>query len=123
MAVSLSRARLRPSRLAWGQPLQLLNSGYLAGNDYYNYSQEVPAEIREKRERYRRLAQEHDVDLRTAALHFCNTPNVVSAILPGASRPEHIRQNMASLSDSVPSEFWQAAKQQGLMEENAPVPD
>lgn len=99
-----------------------LNSGYLAGNDYYNYSKEAPEHIREKRERYRKLAQEYDVDLRTAALHFCNAPDVVSAILPGASKPEHIRQNMASLSASVPSEFWQAAKQQGLMEEDAPVP-
>lgn len=99
-----------------------LNSGYLAGNDYYNYSKGAPEHIHEKRERYRKLAQEHDVDLRTAALHFCNAPNVVSAILPGASKPEHVRQNIASLSASVPSEFWQAAKQQGLMEEDAPVP-
>jgi len=63
-----------------------------------------------------------NVDLRTAALQFCNTPNVVSAILPGASKPEHIRENMASLSASIPSEFWEAAKRKGLIEENAPVP-
>lgn len=99
-----------------------LNSGYLAGNNYYNYKKGAPEHIHQRREQYRKLAKEMNVDLRTAALQFCNTPNVVSAILPGASKPEHIRENMASLSASIPSEFWEAAKRKGLIEENAPVP-
>jgi D-threo-aldose 1-dehydrogenase len=99
-----------------------LNSGYLAGNNYYNYKKGAPEHIHQRREQYRKLAKELDVDLRTAALHFCNAPDVVSAILPGASKPEHIRENLASLSVNVPSEFWEAAKRQGLMEDNAPVP-
>ena len=99
-----------------------LNSGYLAGNDYYNYKKGAPDHIHQRREQYRKLAKDLDVDLRTAALHFCNAPNVVSAILPGASKPEHIRENVASLSTRIPTEFWEAAKRQGLMEENAPVP-
>lgn len=99
-----------------------LNSGYLAGNNYYNYRKGAPEHIHKKREQYRKLAKEHEVDLRTAALHFCNAPEVVSAILPGASKPEHIRENVASLSASVPREFWEAAKREGLMEEGAPVP-
>lgn len=99
-----------------------LNSGYLAGNNYYNYHYGAPERIHQKREQYRKLAKELEVDLRTAALHFCNAPDVVSAILPGASKPEHIRENMASLTSSVPREFWDEAKQRGLMDENAPVP-
>ncbi|MBA1278165.1 aldo/keto reductase [Stutzerimonas stutzeri] len=99
-----------------------LNSGYLAGNDYFNYSQDVPPEIQHKRERYRQLAREHQVDLRTAALQFANAPSVVSAIIPGASKPEHVRENVASMSDQVTGEFWSAAKQAGLIEENAPTP-
>lgn len=99
-----------------------LNSGYLAGNNYYNYKKGAPEHIHQRREQYLKLAKEMDVDLRTAALQFCNTPDVVSAILPGASKPEHIRENIASLSINVPSEFWEAAKRQGLIEDNAPVP-
>lgn len=99
-----------------------LNSGYLAGGDYFNYSKDVPSEMRDKRERYRKLAREHDVDLRTAALHFCNAPDVVSSVLHGASKAEHVRENVASMSASVPTAFWEAAKEQGLMAENAPVP-
>ena len=99
-----------------------LNSGYLAGNNYYNYKKGAPEQIHQRREQLRELAKEMDVDLRTAALQFCNTPDVVSAILPGASKPEHIRENMASLSTTIPSEFWEAAKRQRLIEDNAPVP-
>lgn len=99
-----------------------LNSGYLAGKNYYNYNKGAPEHIHQRREQYRKLAKEFNVDLRTAALHFCNAPDVVSAILPGASKPEHIRENVASFSASVPSEFWDAAKREGLLEENAAVP-
>lgn len=99
-----------------------LNSGYLAGNEYFNYSKDVPQDIQRKRERYRELAREHGVDMRTAALQFCNAPSVVSAIIPGASKPEHIRENAESMSATIPGDFWAAAKREGLIEENAPVP-
>lgn len=105
--------------LVLGAPL---NSGYLAGNDYFNYSKDVPSDMPRKRERYRELAREHGVDLRTAALQFCNAPSVVSAIIPGASKPAHIRENVASMAANIPGEFWAAAKREGLMEENAPIP-
>lgn len=106
--------------LVLGAPL---NSGYLAGGEYYNYDRGAPADISEKRERYRALAREHGVDLRTAALQFCNAPDVVAAVIPGASSPEQVRQNVASMVEArVPDAFWQAAKSQGLMHEDAPTP-
>ncbi|MCQ4316833.1 aldo/keto reductase [Stutzerimonas zhaodongensis] len=112
-------AEKRGVSLVLGAPL---NSGYLAGNEYFNYSKEVPEDIQSKRERYRALAREHGVDLRTAALQFCNAPSVVSAVIPGASKAEHIRENAASMSARIPGEFWSAAKREGLLEENAPIP-
>lgn len=112
-------AEQRNASLVLGAPL---NSGYLAGNQYYNYSTDVPDHIREKRERYRQLAREHDTDLRTAALQFCNAPSVVASVLHGAGKPEHVTENVASLSAQVPMEFWEAAKQQGLIASNAPTP-
>ncbi|MGA6096426.1 aldo/keto reductase [Stutzerimonas marianensis] len=112
-------AEKRGVSLVLGAPL---NSGYLAGNEYFNYSKDVPQDIQRKRERYQALAREHGVDLRTAALQFCNAPSVVSAIIPGASKAEHIRENAASMSARIPGEFWAAAKREGLLEENAPIP-
>jgi D-threo-aldose 1-dehydrogenase len=74
------------------------------------------------RERYGQLAREHQADLRTAVLQFGNAPSVVSALIPGASRPEQVCENGAAMSAKVPSEFWAAAKLEGLIEENAPIP-
>jgi len=111
--------RQRDVSLVIGAPL---NSGYLAGNDYFNYSKQIPAGMAEKRQRAQALAREHGTDLRTAALHFCNAPDVVAAIIPGGSTAEQIRQNVASMSTPVPAAFWQAAKQQELIHPDAPVP-
>ncbi len=110
----------RDVSLVLGAPL---NSGYLAGGEYYNYDRGAPADIAEKRERYRALAREHGVDLRTAALQFCNAPDVVAAVIPGASSPEQVRENVASIVDAhVPAAFWAAAKNQGLLHADAPTP-
>jgi D-threo-aldose 1-dehydrogenase len=110
----------RDVSLVLGAPL---NSGYLAGGEYYNYERGAPQEIADKRERYRTLARKHGVDLRTAALQFCNAPRVVAAVIPGASSPEQVRANVASMvEERVPDAFWQEAKAQGLMHEEAPTP-
>ncbi|MBU1304573.1 MAG: aldo/keto reductase, partial [Alphaproteobacteria bacterium] len=62
-------------------------------------------------------------DLRMAALQFCNAPAVVAAVIPGASSPEQVRENVASMVDThVPAAFWAAAKDQGLLHADAPVP-
>lgn len=111
--------RQRNVSLVIGAPL---NSGYLAGNEYFNYSKRIPAGMPEKRQRAQALAREHGTDLRTAALHFCNAPDVVATILPGGSSAEQILQNVASMSAPVPASFWQAAKEQGLIHADAPVP-
>lgn len=111
--------RQRNVSLVIGAPL---NSGYLAGNNYFNYSKKIPDGMAEKRQRAQALASEHGTDLRTAALHFCNAPDVVAAILPGGSTPEQIHQNVASMSTPVPTSFWKAAKEQGLIHVDAPVP-
>lgn len=110
----------RDVSLVLGAPL---NSGYLAGGEFYNYDRGAPAAIAEKRERYRALASKHGVDLRTAALQFCDAPAVVAAVVAGASSPEQVRENVASVTGAkVPASFWEEAKAQGLMHESAPTP-
>ena len=71
----------------------------------------------------RRRVRDHGVDLRTAALQFCNAPDVVAAVVAGASSPEQVRENVASIVDApVPAAFWAAAKDQGLLHADAPIP-
>lgn len=96
-----------------------LNNGFLAGRDRYNYAGTIPDGAIEKRARFSRLAHEHNTDLRTAALQFCNAPLEVSAIIPGSRNFRQSVENAESMRKKVPKEFWQAAIKQGLIAENA----
>ncbi|MAT16931.1 MAG: L-fucose dehydrogenase [Planctomyces sp.] len=99
-----------------------LNSGFLAGRDRYNYSNNIPDGFNEKRQRISRIADEHGVDLRTAALQFCEAHDVVSAVIPGARNASQAEANIKSMTVSIPDGFWEQLKQDGLIAKNAPTP-
>ena len=64
----------------------------------------------------------YGVRLRDAAIRFpLAHPSVVS-IIPGGVSPEEIAQTIDALEAAIPSDFWQALKDQGLVRQDAPVP-
>jgi D-threo-aldose 1-dehydrogenase len=97
------------------------NSGFLAGGDHYDYQSASQAQ-REQRERLRRVAADHGVDLAAAALQFGLAHPVVAATIPGASSPEHLRRNAALMQMAIPAQFWQALATEGLLPPEAPLP-
>ncbi|MDG3003597.1 aldo/keto reductase [Paludisphaera mucosa] len=99
-----------------------LNSGFLAGVDRYNYSEDLPEKFVKKRAKLREVAGRHGVDLRTAALQFCAAPKVVSSVIPGARSPEQARQNIASMKVRIPDDFWAELKHEKLIAADAPTP-
>ena len=99
-----------------------LNSGFLAGIDRYNYSEDVPARHMDKRNKLRRICEKHNTDLRTAALQFCAAPQVMAAVIPGTRYGSQAKENVASMQAKIPAAFWQELKKDRLIEENAPVP-
>lgn len=99
-----------------------LNAGFLAGSQRYNYGQTIAKEHIAKRDKLRAVCAKHKVDLRTAALQFCAAPDVVSAIVPGARKPDQVKQNVASMEVKIPAAFWSDLKAQKLIFEQAPVP-
>lgn len=99
-----------------------LNNGFLAGRDRFNYSGTIPDGYREKRSRMNRIAQAHGIDLRTAALQFCAAPDTVSCVIPGARRAPQPAENVASMTVSIPRDFWAELQQENLISEQAPLP-
>ncbi len=99
-----------------------LNFGFLAGRNRYNYGSKIPEGMLEKRAAMLKIAEEHETDLRTAALQFCAAPSVVATVIPGARTPTQVRENAESMKAEIPAEFWDALKIEGLISENAPVP-
>ena len=102
-----------------------LNAGFLSGSPRYNYGKEsykIPSAFIEKRRRLREAADNHGVDLRTAALQFSATPDVAAALVVGCRSEQQILADYTSMQTKIPAEFWAELKAQNLIEQNAPVP-
>ena len=87
----------------------------------YGYRQPAP-DIVEKVNALEKTCRAFDTPLPTAALHFVLAHPSVVAVIPGATRPEEVGQNVASLRRPVPAELWTALKTEGLIASDAPVP-
>jgi D-threo-aldose 1-dehydrogenase len=97
------------------------NSGILAGGTTYNYAA-APAEIVAKARAIEAIGRRHGVALPAAALQFVLGHPVVVSVIPGGQTQEETRQNAAVLDAPIPSAFWQALKDEGLLDAKAPTP-
>ena len=100
-----------------------LCAGFLSGKDRYLYDGKFPAGVKEKLSALLQVAENHAVDLRTAALQFAAAPDAVSGVIPGAHTAEQAVQNAHSFEAKIPADFWKELKHDKLIEEHAPVPN
>ncbi len=98
------------------------NSGLLAGGRNFDY-QDAPPEMVEKRDRIAAICERHCADIRAAALQFCAAHPVVAAIIPGAKRPDKVRENARLMTMLVPAAVWEELKHEALVPADAPVPN
>jgi D-threo-aldose 1-dehydrogenase len=97
------------------------SSGVLVGGAHFEY-QKAPPEIVAKVEQIKTLAQRHGVSVKAAALQFSLAHPASAAVIPGASRPERIAEDIAALKAVVPGDFWRELREQKLVAANAPLP-
>jgi D-threo-aldose 1-dehydrogenase len=97
------------------------SSGILAGGSHFEYQRASP-EIIAKVEQIKRIAAAYSVDIKAAALQFSLANPAVAAVIPGASKPQRIAEDVAALSASIPAGFWQAMRDAQLVCERAPLP-
>jgi aryl-alcohol dehydrogenase-like predicted oxidoreductase len=64
----------------------------------------------------------YKVFIKAAALQFSPAHPAVAAVIPGASRPERIAEDHATLKASIPDDFWHELRNQGLVVPTAPLP-
>lgn len=99
-----------------------LCAGFLSGRDRYLYDGTFPAGVKEKLNALQRVADDHAVDLRTAALQFAAAPDEVSGVIPGAHTVKQAIQNAESFKTKISADFWEELKHEKLIAANAPVP-
>ncbi|MFF3934887.1 aldo/keto reductase [Streptomyces phaeofaciens] len=97
------------------------SSGILAGGSHFEYA-EAPAHIVDKVGRIKALAQEHGIGIKSAALQFVLAHPAVAAVIPGATRPSRIAEDLSALSEDVPYGFWKSLREQKIIAHDAPVP-
>jgi len=99
----------------------ILASGPIAGAKY-NY-RPAPPEILRKAGQIQAVCERHGVNLAAAAIQFPLGHPVVAAIVPGAVRPEEVVSNIALMTTKIPAALWAELKHEGLLRQDAPVPD
>ncbi|MFJ6413202.1 aldo/keto reductase [Terribacillus sp. AE2B 122] len=98
------------------------NSGALLGGPYFDYK-EASAEIKERVKQFEAIAQHHDVSLKAAALQFSTAHPAVAAVIPGSTRPERIKEDLAAMKAEIPKAFWQELLEKELISPEAPLPN
>lgn len=98
------------------------NSGYIAGRERYNYKENIPKGMAEKRARIAAIAKKHGIDSITAAMHFVLAADAFVAIIPGSSTTAQVRDNVNAYQTKVPIAFWRELKDEKLIYEKAQTP-
>lgn len=97
------------------------SSGVLVGGTHFEY-QQAPAGIVEKVQHIRGLAERYGVTVKAAALQFSLAHPVAAAVIPGATRPWRISEDLAALREEIPAGFWDELRAAGLLDPAAPLP-
>ena len=97
------------------------SSGILAGGKTFEY-QDASPEIIAKVERIKALAEQHGIGIKAAALQFALAHPATAAVIPGATKPSRIAEDVAALNETVPAAFWSALRDEQLISRSAPVP-
>lgn len=101
------------------------NSGILATGpivgaryDYAPASEEILRRVRALND----VCVAHDTPLIAAALQFPLGHPAVKSVIPGASSPYEVRQNVEIFETPIPADLWSDLKSQGLIRKDAPTP-
>jgi len=116
--------RLMPAAEAKGIDIVIggpYSSGVLAGGRHFEYA-DAPPEVLAKVERIKALAERYKVPIKAAALQFSLAHPASAAVIPGASKPERIKEDHAALKAVIPDDFWREIRNHGLVAPNAPLP-
>jgi D-threo-aldose 1-dehydrogenase len=117
--------RLLPAAQAQGVDIVAggpYSSGVLAGGRHFEY-QDAPPEVVEKVARIKALTDRHGIHIKAAALQFSLAHPAVAAVIPGATKPGRIAEDLAALGERVPAGFWQDLRAEGLIAQAAPTPE
>jgi D-threo-aldose 1-dehydrogenase len=84
--------------------------------------QPASKEILAKVDTLKAPAAKHGVGVKAAAPQFSPANPVTTAVIPGATRPSRIGEDLAALDENVPAAFWAELRASGLVSGKASLP-
>jgi D-threo-aldose 1-dehydrogenase len=97
------------------------SSGALVGGPNFEYAPATP-EILSKVAAIKAIADRHGVSMKAAGLQFALANPAVAAVIPGASRPQRIAEDIAAVNEVIAADFWHELRQGDLVSASAPLP-
>jgi D-threo-aldose 1-dehydrogenase len=110
------------------QDISIINSavfhgGFLTGSNYYDYRLITPETDKPRflwREEFLFLCNKYAISPATACVNFGMTPPGVVAISLNTSNPLRVKDNIASVTEKVPKEFYAEMVAKGLISSDYP---
>lgn len=97
------------------------SSGALVGGPNFEYAPAPPA-ILQKVAKIKAIADKHGVSMKSVGLQFVLANPAVAAVIPGASRPSRIAEDIDALETEIPAALWRELRAEGLVNPAAPLP-
>jgi len=135
IANSLTLYTHPPEMLAWLDSLHakgvtvinsaLFNAGFLVGGKFFDYRLLSPdsEEDQQKyawRERFFALCEKHSIQPAAACVKFGLSHPAITSIAMSSTKPERVAESIALSKAIVTPEFWDDAKQTGLIDASYP---
>ncbi|MEI6894436.1 MAG: aldo/keto reductase [Colwellia sp.] len=103
------------------------NSGILAtgvhGKSIPHYDYEpAPKHIIDRVAKIEAVCAQYQVTLAAAALQFPLGHSAISSVIPGLGSTKRVQHTIALFNEVIPDEFWQALKDENLLDQAAPLP-
>jgi len=97
------------------------NSGLLVGRETWNYSK-APENLVNKTRKLANVADEFNIPLGAAALHFPQAHQIISSVIPGPRSDLELLEIISWQETKIPIEFWTSLKDKSLLDIDAPTP-
>ena len=102
----------------------VFHSGFLTGGRWFDYRQPESAsetELFAWREKFLALCAKHGANPADVCVQFgMALPGIISVAL-NTSKPERIKENVASTTNHIPGELWRALKEAGVVADYYPI--
>lgn len=99
----------------------VLAKGSAAATTYDN--RPADAAIRTRVRALEVVCDEYQVSLMAAALQFPLAHPLIVSVVPGPRSATHVHAYRSAMAEGIPPAFWQALRTQGLIRDDAPLPD